>query len=90
MACPFPPALPQHRVHCWQGPEQRSHRRASLAQLMRPRRRLPMGAPSSSQRLRGHVSTSRGRLKTTQETSRGPQKLFGCFRTPQGAPGGPR
>ena len=42
-ACPLPPALPHHKKQCWHNRGPKSHRPAGLAQVMRPRWRLPMG-----------------------------------------------
>ena len=100
MACPFPPALPQHKKQCWHNRGPKSHRPAGLAQVMRPRWRLPMGnawrvskaALAFQHEPRMHQEAP-GSLRRPQEASGGPRRLQeapGGPRKPQEASGGPR
>ena len=100
MACPFPPALPQHKKQCWHNRGPKSHRPAGLAQLMRPRWRLPMGnawrvskaALAFQHEPRMHQEAP-GSLRRPQEASGGPRRLQEAPwgpRKPKEAPGGPR
>ena len=96
MACPFPAALPQHNRQCWHNREPRSHRPAGLAQLMRPRWRLPMGTPqlvSKAARAFQHESRMPRRTQETSKVARGGPRMFqdtpGSPRRPQESPEGP-
>ena len=87
MACPFPPALPQHTKQCWHNWGPKSHRPAGLAQLMRPRWRLPTGTP---QRVFNAARAFQYESRMPQETAgslRWPEEARGSDRTPQGGPG---
>ena len=90
MACPFPPALPQHKKLCWHNWGPKSHRPAGLAQLMRPRWRLPMGTPQLVSKAARAFQYESRMPQEAPGSFRWPQEAPGCFSTPQGAPGGPR
>ena len=90
MACPFPPALPQHKKQCWHNWGPKSHRPAGLAQLMRPRWRLPMGTPALVSKAARAFQYESRMPQEAPGSFRWPQEAPGCFSTPQGAPGGPR
>ena len=87
MACPFPPALPQHKKQCWHKWEPKSHRPAGFAQLMRPRWRLPTVTP---ERVLNAAQALQDESRMPQETAgshRWPEEARRSDRTPQGGPG---
>ena len=92
MACPFPPALPQHKKQCWHNWGPKSHRPAGLAQLMRPRWLLPMGTRqlvSKAARACQYESRMPQEAAGSLRWPRRPQAVSVHPRGPQEAPGGP-
>ena len=76
MACPFPPALPQHRKQCWRNFQKTCARRKSESDI------LPLRAGCAPRPI---PAKARGGPRRPQKVPGGPRKAPGILRRPQEA-----
>ena len=76
MACPFPPAFPQHRKQCWRNFQKTCARRKSESDI------LPLRAGCAPRPI---PAKARGGPRRPQKVPGGPRKAPGILRRPQEA-----